>query len=94
MTMPTSRQQYISFVANRARIMLGEFGPLAQTDVLWNGTPDYDTLITQAEIDTVPNLADAGLTVQQLADAIYALSVIKSTIFDHLPALAFLSSLL
>ncbi len=68
-------------------------GSLVKLDALWNGAPDYDAGITQEAIDSKPNLLASGYTYAEIADAIYALSVIKGVIVDHLAALSRLSDL-
>lgn len=71
--------------------MLSRLGPLLELNTLWAGSPNYDALITQAEIDSVPAFVDAGLTAQELADGLFALAVIKDTINNALPALTVLA---
>ena len=86
-------QSFISKAAQHARAELALYGELAQQNVLWAGTPDYQGRITQDAIDEVPSFAGAGLTAEQLADAVYALEQIRGIMTDALPALAVLAGL-
>ncbi len=91
-----AHQNFIKTTTYRARIMLEQIGPLDQLDVLWAGTPAYNsptTGITQADINTDQGYVDAGLTEQNLIDAEYALAVIKGTITGALTALTMLANL-
>lgn len=91
--MEQAHQNFVSQTAYRAKIMLDQYGPLSQLNVLWAGAPNYDALITQAEIDSVPSFAGAGLTTQTLADAEFALATIRTTIENALPSLTVLANL-
>lgn len=91
--MNASHQNFISDTSNAARKLLDMIGELSQLDVLWSGTPNYDGLITQGEIDTVPGFTGAGLTTTHLADAEFALATIKGTLNGALPALTVLARL-
>lgn len=91
--METVHQNFISRMSNEARTMLDQYGALSQQNVLWSGTPDYQHLITQAEIDSVPSFNGANLTTQNLADAAYALEQIRGILTNALPALTVLANL-
>lgn len=93
MSLPYTHKNFINDTQNEAAILLAQFGILAQLDTLWNGVPDFDAQLTQAEIDSNPVLLEAGLTVAQITDAVYAMSVIKGLINDHMPTLALISRL-
>lgn len=86
-------QNFISRCGNYAKAELDMYGNLAQQNVLWAGTPAYNTRITQAAIDGVQSFADAGLTEAQVADAVYALEQIRGIITNALPALTVLANL-
>jgi hypothetical protein len=86
-----AHQDFVSDTAKACKALLDQYGALQQLNVLWAGSPDYDALITQGEIDEVPSFA--GLTATQLADAEFALASIKDTITNALPALTVLSNL-
>jgi hypothetical protein len=91
--MNSAYQNFISDVSNKCKTELDIYGDLAQINVLWAGSPNYDALITQIEIDTVPSFLGAGLTTQQLADATYALEQIRTILTNALPALTVLANL-
>ncbi len=86
-------QNFISTVAFNARIAMDRYGELTQQNVLWSGSPNYDELITQEEIDTVERFHGAGLTTQHLADAVYALEQIRGILTNAMPALTVLAKL-
>lgn len=91
--MNTRQQSFIRDSQTESDFMLSRLGPLLQLNTLWAGSPNYDGLITQQEIDSVPEFVAAGLTVQELADAEFALATIKDTINNALPALTVLAKL-
>jgi len=93
MPMSDAHQNFISQTSYRAKVLLDQVGPLAQLNVLWAGSPDYDTAITQEEINSVPSFVGAGLTVQQVADAEYVLASILTSINNALVALTMLANL-
>lgn len=91
--MNSAHQNFISDEGRIAKLFLAEYGNLAQQNVLWAGAPSYQTLITQADIDSVPSFAGAGLTHQQIADAAYALEQVRTILTNALPALTVLAHL-
>lgn len=93
MAMSSAHQNFVSETAARCRVLLAEYGELSQLNVLWAGTPNYDALITQEEIDSVPSFQGAGLTTQNLADAEFALATILGNINNSLVALTILANL-
>jgi hypothetical protein len=84
---------FISQCSNEARAQLTRYGDLTQQNVLWAGTPGYNTRITQEGIDGVATFADAGLTQAQVADAVYALEQIRGIMTAAMPALTVLAGL-
>jgi hypothetical protein len=86
-----AHQDFISDSAEQCKALLDLYGPLVLLNVLWAGSPNYDALITQNEIDEVTSFA--GLTAGQLADAQFAMATIKDTITNALPALTVLANL-
>lgn len=86
-------QNFISVTGREARAQLDRYGDLTQQNVLWLGTPDYDTRITQEGIDSVASFADAGLTLTQVADAVYALEQIRGIMTAAMPELTVLAGL-
>jgi hypothetical protein len=91
--METAHQNFVSKTSYNAKRLLDMYGDLAQLNVLWAGSPNYDGLIDQASIDSVPSLAGAGLTASQLADAEFIMATIKGNIENALPALTVLANL-
>lgn len=84
---------FINRTGNQAKGQLAEIGDLTQMDSLWAGSPNYDGLITQAEIDEYPAFVAAGLTAQDMADVQFVLASIKNLLLGALPALSKLASL-
>lgn len=84
---------FINRAGNYAKAELDLYGKLTEQNVLWAGSPDYDARITQQEIDSVPSFVAAGLTAQQLADAVYALEQIRGILTNAMPALTVLANL-
>lgn len=93
MAMSSAHQNFVSDEGRLAKVFLSEYGDLAQQNVLWAGTPNYQNLITQEEIDSVPSFLGAGLTKPQLTDACYALEQVRTLLTNALPALTVLAKL-
>lgn len=91
--MNNAHQNFISDESGLAKRILAEYGELSQQNVLWAGTPNYDELITQEDIDSVVTLAGAGLTTTQLADACYALEQVRGILTNAMPSLTILAKL-
>lgn len=91
--MPDAHQNFISHVQAQARIMLDQYGRLSQIDALWAGAANYDGLIDQAAIDTVPSFLESGLTQTDVADAVFILTTIRNNMTGALPALTILANL-
>jgi len=91
--MDAVHQNFISSTSSTAKTFLDKFGELTQLNVLWAGTPDYDTIITQELIDSVPSFHSAGLTVAQLSDTLYVLELIRTQLSNALPALTVMARL-
>ena len=91
--MPAAHQNFISTSGNQCKALLDLLGMLEQLNTLWAGTPNYQGLIDQAEIDSVPAFAGAGLTTQTLADAEFALANTMTGIHNAIVALTVLGTL-
>jgi hypothetical protein len=92
--MEAVHQNFISNTSNVTKTLLDDiYSKLVQLDTLWAGSPNYDGLITQGEIDEVPSFVGAGLTATQLGDAQFALATIKNTMTNAMPALVVLANL-
>jgi hypothetical protein len=63
---------------------------LREIDVVYNSAGGLKTTITQADLDAVPGLS--GLTKQQLDDAVYALTQVKTQLETSYTALVQLAS--
>jgi hypothetical protein len=92
-TMETTLQNFISRMGADAKTLLDLYGPLTQQNVLWSGSPAYNTDLTQEKIDGEPRLAEAELTVQQVADTAYAMEQVRTILTNAMPALTVLANL-
>ncbi len=93
MSIPAAHNTFLHNARSAAQALTQQIGPLTSIDALWAGAPNYDALITQAEIDSVTSMLESGYTIAEITDALYALAVIKGVILDHLPALSRLADL-
>ncbi len=75
--MESPQQNFITRVAQQARKIRDTYPMSEEIDVLYKGSFNYEALITQEEIDSVPSFKAAGLTVAKLGAAIYILKMIK-----------------
>lgn len=73
-------QNYISIEGQIARTLSDLIDLLTFQNTLWAGTPDYDTRITQIEIDTVPTFVSLGLTRDNLTNFAYVREQIRGLI--------------
>jgi hypothetical protein len=85
--------RFVIEVARKCDELLNHYGDYTRINTLWNGTPNYDDLITQAVIDLEPQLVEAGITRAQLADAIAAIVNVKTAVDNALPSLTLLATL-
>lgn len=67
-------QDIISTAAQKCKTFLAEYGALMVLDIQYT---NHAAEITQEEIDGVPSFQEAGLTVAELAAAVYVLKMIK-----------------
>lgn len=86
-------KKFIQQVTYRSAIQLDQLGALTQLNELWAGAPDYDARITQAQIGSDEQYADAQLTVLQVSDAVYALEQIRQAQLNAISALTVLAQL-
>ena len=91
--MNTPQMNFVSRTGNQARIVKEAFALSQELALLYNGTPNWGTLITQAEIDSVPSFAAAGLTKAQLDGVIYSLQQINAQITSYLTEFVMLANL-
>lgn len=93
MPMPSPQQDFITRVSNQSAVFLEMRNLLDQFDVLWYGDGDYDTLITQESIDSIPSFVDAGMTVSDVAEAVYSLKQVLLVIEDRKVPLTIMANL-
>ena len=91
--MQAPTQNFINKVSQIAKKELELRALILEADTLYNGDPNWDTLITQQEIDTVSAYVAAGVTPQRIADVIYASKVADTSILGNLPSMFVLASL-
>jgi hypothetical protein len=91
--MNAALSNFVSRTKNQARILKDAMALSQELVTLYNGTPDYGAQITQAEIDSVPSFAEAGLTKGQLDGVVYSLGVINAQITSYLTEFVMLANL-
>lgn len=92
MALAAPQQNMIVDVGAICQKILDVQGSISEIDILYNGTPDWDTLITDEEINGIPSFAAIGLTAQDVADAIYQLNQIRTQVnTGNLPAMVLLA---
>lgn len=90
--MNAPQQDLISRTGRVCKQLLDLKGTIDQIDVLYSGSPDWDSLITQPEIDEVASFLQANLTVANVADTIYILKLIRDNVNSNLPAMVMLAN--
>ena len=93
MALTTAEANFISRSGGASKALLNLYSELVQLDQLWAGAPNYDTTITQGDIDSIPSFAESGLTATVLGDAEFALAGIKTAITNALTALTVMANL-
>lgn len=91
--MNAPQQNMVSRAGNLCKQLLEMKGVIDQIDVLYSGSPNWDDLITQSEIDEVASFAAAGLTAANVADAVYILKLCRDNINSNLPAMVMMANL-
>lgn len=91
--MNAPQQNLVSKAGQLCSQLLEMKGTIDQIDVLYSGSPNWDDLITQGEIDEVGSFAEAGLTAANVADAVYILKLIRDNINSNLPAMVMMANL-
>lgn len=91
--MNAPQQDLISRTGGLCNQLLTMKGIIDQIDVLYSGSPNWDELITQSEIDEIPSFLQAGLTVANVADAIYILKLVRDNVNSNLVAMVMLANL-
>jgi hypothetical protein len=90
--MQPAQMNFVSKTANQARLFRAAFALSEELKTLYSGTPNWEALITQAEIDSVPSFAALGLTKAQLDGVIYSLGVINTQLTNYLTEFVMLSN--
>lgn len=91
--MNAPQQDLISKTGRVCKQLLDLKGTIDQIDVLYSGSPDWDSLITQPEIDEVASFLQSNLTVGNVADAIYICKLVRDNVSSNLPAMVMLANL-
>ena len=91
--MNAPQQNLVSKTGQLCKQLLEMKGVIDQIDVLYSGTPNWDDLITQGEIDEVPSFLETGLTAINVADAVYILKLVRDNVNSNLVAMTMLANL-
>lgn len=83
--MTTEQKQFITNLCQEARWLDGQNSMSQFLQYQYNGVPQFVTSITQQELDTIPQYAEVGLTVDDLAQLAYVNFQIMMLIQDKLP---------
>lgn len=93
MSLEAPQLNRITQISNLAKEALLMEGQINQIDILFNGVPNWAALVTQPNIDAIGSFKSAGLTAQNVLDAIYILKQMRVQILANLPALVELANL-
>jgi hypothetical protein len=92
MALTAEQDEFVARVGGICKKLLEMQTDTLIVNELWFGSTDWDTLITEQDILDMPALAEAGLTKQRLADAIYQAEQVRQLILTgNLPAVVLLS---
>lgn len=91
--MNAPQQNLVSKAGQLCSQLLEMKGIIDQIDVLYSGSPNWDDLITQGEIDEVSSFAQTGLTATTVADAVYILKLVRDNVNSNLPAMVMMANL-
>lgn len=91
MALSAAHMNFIRQAQQQARVLLDQHGGMVTQGIFYSGTPNYDNEILQSDIDA--NFPDSGLTIQTLADAEFAIALIKTNIENAIVALNILANL-
>lgn len=84
MALDNSEQNHISNHATLAKFYEANYTKNVLLNYQWNGAPDYDTTITQEDIDAIPTLKEAGVTVADLNEMNYINFQVMTLLQDRL----------
>lgn len=82
MALTAEQDQFIAKVGGIAHKLLELQSDMMVVNTLWNGSPNWDELITNQDIQDMPALVEAGLTHQTVGDAIYTIEVIRQAVLS------------
>ena len=86
MALGAPQQDLVTKVGQLCAQLLEMSGQIEQIDVLFNGDPNWDALITDAELATIPSFDEAEITAANVADAIFILKTARAAAYSNLPA--------
>lgn len=91
MALSTAQLNFTRSAQQIARQLLDMRAKVAELQVLYSGTPDFDTAIDQTDLDA--NFPESGATEQAFDDGLYAMGLIKTDIDNAASALTILANL-
>lgn len=91
--MDAPQQNLVSKVGQLCAQLLDMSGEIEQIDVLFNGDANWDALITDVTLATVPSFEAAGITATNVADAIFILKTARAAAYANLPAAVIMGNL-
>ncbi|MBZ0315077.1 MAG: hypothetical protein K8L91_01570 [Anaerolineae bacterium] len=74
MALTQGQLKFIITLGELSKILLEAYPDGVLTNVQWNGTPNFDTTITQPDIDAEPRLAEIGLEYADIQEMAYVVS--------------------
>ncbi len=92
--MNAPQQNSISKTGQVCKVLVELMDDIERIDILYSGSPNWDELITNDEIATVPSFIAAGLTAATVADAIYQIKLVRQQVVTgNLPAMVLMGEL-
>lgn len=92
--MNAPQQNLISRTGQVCKALFDLMDDIERIDILYSGAPNWDDLITDEAIGTVPSFVAAGLTAAIVADAIYQVKLVRQQVITgNLPAMVLLAEL-
>ena len=74
------QQNLVSRTGQVCRKLLDLMADMERIDVLYSGSADWDSLITNEALAEVPSFAAAGITATTVADAVYQIKLIRQQV--------------
>lgn len=94
MALSAPQQDMVSRMAQMLDWLLDNEGEINRFDILYSDTPNWDTDITQDEINEVASFAAIGLTTTDIATALYVLKQVRTQVLTiDLPAVVKVATL-